>query len=313
MRKILLLFFIIFTSSIYSQNKNDNHLIKSYTYKISLPFELVQNLIVINDITIDHRKGSFIFDTGNKSALILNSAAFQYEITEQLFSQNPFTNDTSKGITGNIPVSYSLKIDSLTLAPDFIFGGLNAVAFDLEHIRKKLGKNILGFIGYGVFREVECAIDYEKKLIHMYRLDENGNTLDEPFYKRKFLLNFTLDNGGIVSNLYFAGKMLDFFFDTGAPKNSINAAVISQLDKSFISLTGLKDTIQEDNGGKIITADALMSSLTIQDEIFTSMDTNIYPYAPNTNYNITLGYPFFKQRLFVINYKKRQIYIAGKK
>lgn len=313
MRKIFLLILILFTSAVYSQNKNDNHLIKSFTYKISLPFELIQNLIVLNDITIDNKKGSFIFDTGNRAALVLNSAAFQYEIAEQMFSQNVFTNDTAKGITGNIPVTYSLKIDSLTLAPDFIFGGLDAVAFDLEHVRKGLGKNILGFIGYGVMREMEFAIDYEKKLLHLYRLDDNGNTLEDTFYKRKPLLNFTTDKGAILANLYFAGRMIDFFLDTGAPKNSINAAIVSQLDKSFISLTGLKDTVQGGDGGKIVTNDALMLSLTIQDEIFKSMNTNIYTYPANTNYNVTLGYPFFKQRLFAVNYVKRQLYICEKK
>lgn len=308
MRKFLYLFLFVSTVNSFAQPKDENHLIKGYTYSITLPFELIQNLIVIDNIIIDGRKGSFIFDTGNQAALVLNSAAFQQEISQEINKQS--TTDTAKGITGNIPVTSSLKINSLTLGDDFTFAGLNAKAFNLEQVRIAIKRNLLGFIGYGVLREVEFAIDYNKKVIHIYRLDYNGNTLEEPFYKRKTLLNFTIDKGSMMAYIYFAGKQINFFLDTGAPKNSLDASLVKQLDQTYISFTGLKDTIIGGNGFPIVTDDALMTQMTIQDLIMTNMDTNVYPYPGNTGYSATLGYPFFSQKLFAVNYRKRQIYIC---
>lgn len=310
MRKFLLLQFFILISciNVFGQNDNEIHLIKGYTYSTTIPFELVQNLIVIDSIIIDNRMGSFIFDTGNQSALVLNSAAFQEEIYQEI-NKHSFT-DTARGITGNIPVTSNIKIDSLTLTTDFTFAGLNAIAFNLEHVRKAIGRNFLGFIGYGVLREVEFIIDYNKKVIHLYRLDNNGETLEQPPYKRTPLLNFTVERGSMMSYIYFAGKQLNFFLDTGAPKNSIDARTAKELDQSFISYTGLKDTVTGGDGNSIITSDAMMLLLTVKDVQFTYMNTNIYNFPGNAGYNATLGYPFFSQKLLAVNYKKRQIYLC---
>lgn len=312
MRKFLaILVFVsafLFFSDAQSQQKENSHLIKSYTYSITLPFEVVQNLIVIDNIIIDGRKGSFIFDTGNQAALVLNSVAFQAEILQEANRQT-FT-DTAKGITGNIPVTSNLKIDSLTIGNDFTFAGLDAVAFNLEYLRAAIGKNFLGFIGYGVLKEVEFAIDYNKKLIHIYRLNDTGNTIEETYYKRKTLLNFTVEKGSMMANVYFGGKMLNFFLDTGAPKNSLDASILQQLDKTYITFTGLKDTIIGGSGVPLETNDAIMTQLTIQENIFTNMSTNVYPFSGNAGYNATLGYPFFSQKVFAVNYKKRQLYIC---
>ncbi len=313
MRKFLfsLFLFVLLASSfnLFAQvNEDEIHLIKGYTYSTTIPFELVQNLIVIDSIVVDNRMGSFIFDTGNQASLVLNSVAFQPEIYQEINKQS-FT-DTARGITGNIPVTTSIKIDSLTLANDFTFAGLNAIAFNLEHVRKAIGRNFLGFIGYGVIREVEFIIDYNKKVIHIFRLDDNGNLLEQTPIKKTPILNFTVERGSMMAYIYFAGKQINFFLDTGAPKNSLDATLAKQLDQSFISYTGLKDTITGGDGNSIVTNDAMMLLLTVKDAQFTYMNTNIYNFPGNAGYNATLGYPFFSQKLLAVNYKKRQIYLV---
>jgi len=308
MRKFFLLLFLITAINVFSQPKDETHLIKSYTYKTTLPFELVQNLIVLDNIYINGRRGSFVFDTGNQSALVLNSTAFQTEVFESV-SRQSFT-DTAKGITGNIPVTTSIKIDSLTLTNDFTFASLNAVAINLDKLKPTFGKNFLGFIGYGIMRELEFAIDYNKKVIHLFRIDANGNTLEQPDYKKKPFLNFTLDKGSIMANIYFGGKMLNFMLDTGAPQNSLNSALLPQLDKTNISFTGLKDTVEGVNSTVIIADNALMQGFSIQDMVFDYMDTNIFPFMGNATTDAILGYPFFKQKMFIFNYRTRQIFIT---
>ncbi|MBN8570779.1 MAG: hypothetical protein J0M18_14220 [Ignavibacteria bacterium] len=306
MRKLLILLFFVFAASVFSQPNDEVHLIKSYTYHTTLPFELVQDLILLNNIAINGRVGSFIFDTGNQAALVLNSTEFPLEIFESVNRQS--NTDTAKGITGNIPVSSSIKIDSLTLTNDFTFAGLNAIAMNLERLKSTFGRNFLGFIGYGVMRELEFAIDYNKKVIHFYRIDEYGNTLEQPFYKKKPFLNFTLAKGSIMANIYFAGKMLNFFLDTGAPNNSLNSTLLPQLNKDYISFTGLKDTVQSVNSTIILADNALMQGLSVQEIVFDYMDTNIFPFPGNAGYDAILGYPFFKQKMFIFNYKTRQIF-----
>ncbi|MBS1492332.1 MAG: aspartyl protease family protein [Bacteroidetes bacterium] len=308
MRKFSILLFFISAANIFSQPKDETHLIKSYTYSATLPFELVQNLILINNININGRTGSFIFDTGNQAALVLNSSVFQQEVYESVNRQT-FT-DTAKGITGNIPVSTNIKIDSLTLTSDFTFASLDAVAFNLDKLKPVFGKNFLGFIGYGVLRELEFAIDYNKKAIHIFRIDATGNTLEQPAYKKKPFLNFTLDKGSIMANIYFAGKMLNFFLDTGAPQNSLDATLLPQLDKNYFSFTGLKDTVESANNTVILADNALMQQFSVQDFVFDYMDTNVFPFPGNATYNGILGYPFFKQKMFVFNYRTRQIFIT---
>lgn len=308
MRNFLSVLIFFSALNIFAQPKDDIHLIKSYTYSTTLPFELVQDLILIDNIIIDGRKGSFIFDTGNQAALVLNSTFFPLEIYEAI-NKNSNT-DTAKGITGNIPVTSSIKIDSLTLTNDFTFAGLDAVAMNLDKLRPIFGKNFLGFIGYGVMRELEFAIDYNKKLIHFYRIDDGGNTLEQPIYKKKPFLNFTLEKGSIMAYIYFAGKMLNFFLDTGAPKNSLDKTLLPQLDQNYISLTGLKDTVAGANSIVIISDDALMKQFSIEDFVFDYMNTDIFYFTPGTGYNAILGYPFFKQKMFIFNYKTRQLSIA---
>ena len=309
MRKILFVFIsFLISANIFAQPKEEIHLIKGYTYSATLPFELIQDLIVINNIIINGQKGSFVFDTGNQSALVLNSASFQREINRE-FNKSGIR-DTARGITGNIPVTTSIRIDTLTLTDDFTFGGLNAIAFDLENVKAEIGKNFLGFIGYGVMRELEFAIDYEKKLLHIYRLSWDGNTMEEPFYKKNVLLNFVLDKGLITSRINYAGKLLNFFLDTGAPKNSLDALTARNLDKNYIEYTGIKDTIRGAEGGTMITDDVLMKQFTIKDVVFSDMTTNVHPFQRTITYNVILGYPFFKQKVFAINYMKRQLYIC---
>lgn len=308
MRNFLSVLIFFSALNIFAQAKDETHLIKSYTYSTTLPFELVQDLILLNNITINGRKGSFVFDTGNQAALMLNSTAFQYEIAQSLNQKNPA--DTGRGITGNIPVTSSIQIDSLTLTNDFTFAGLNAIASNMDNLIPTFGRNFLGFIGYGVMRELEFAIDYNKKLIHFYRIDDGGNTLEQPSYKKKPFLNFTLDKGSIMAYIYFAGKMLNFFLDTGAPKNSLDKTLLPQLDQSYISLTGLKDTVAGINSTVLITDDALMKQFSVEDFVFDYMNTDIFYFPPGTGYNAILGYPFFKQKMFIFNYKKRQLSIA---
>ena len=98
MRKLLILLFFVFAANVFSQPNDETHLIKSYTYHTTLPFELVQDLILLNNIAINGRVGSFIFDTGNQAALVVNSAAFPLEIFESVNNQS--NSDTAKGITG---------------------------------------------------------------------------------------------------------------------------------------------------------------------------------------------------------------------
>ncbi len=308
MRKLLILLFFVFTASVFSQPNDETHLIKSYTYHTTLPFELVQDLILLNNIAINGRVGSFIFDTGNQAALVVNSAAFPLEIFESVNNQS--NSDTAKGITGNIPVSTSIKIDSLTLTNDFTFAGLNAVAINLEKLKPTFGRNFMGFIGYGIMRELEFAIDYNKKLIHIFRIDDKGNTLEQPAYKKKPFLNFTLNKGSIISNIFFAGKMLNFMLDTGAPNNSLDATILPQLDKNYFSFTGTKDTVKSVNDAVIIADEVMMMQFSVQDFVFDYMDTNVFPFMGNATYNGVLGYPFFKQKMFVFNYKTRQIFIT---
>ena len=313
MKKLLLLLLLILSVPVIAQNDFaqinpiDRHLLKSNIYSVSLPFELVQNLIVIDNLVVNGRKGKFIFDTGNQASLVLNDVFFRSEIATEINKQT--LTDTARGITGNIPVVTNIKIDSLIMG-DFIFAGFDAIAFNLEGVRSLIGRDFLGFIGYGILKEVEFAIDYKNKVVHIYRLNESGNPEEDPAYVKRELLDFSLEKGSMMANIYFGGKMIDFFLDTGAPKNSLDANLVKQLDQTYLSFTGLKDTITGGDGGSIITNDALMTQLAVKDITFEYMDTNVYPFPGNAGYKATLGYPFFKQKVFAVNYFKKKLYIC---
>ena len=285
-------------------SENETHLIKTNLNTVTLPFQLIENLIVI-DVIVNQKKGKAVFDTGNQAYFAANSEYFVEEIVEKNASFRP---DTATGISGNIPVVYNIKIDSL-LMDDFCFSYFDAVAFNMSHIRKAIGKDLLGFIGFGVMKECEWAIDYRNKLIHIYRLDQDGNTLEKPSYNKKELFEFDAAKGSPIASLNFAGKNVNFFLDTGAPANSLDSNVISGIDTNYLSFTGLVDALSGGDGGYLITNVAVMKQLSIKDISFVNMPTNVYKFFGNSANNGTLGYPFFSQKLFIFNFKKNKIYI----
>lgn len=311
MRKFLFLFLSILCTNVFSQNSTEkvlknNHLIENGINIITVPFQLIQNFIVIDNITVNHLKGKFIFDTGNGAALMLNSEVF---ITEVSNAKKNNSADSGKGITGSFPVFNNLKIDSAVIG-DFVFSGLNATAFNLDPIKNEIDKDLLGFIGYGIISEVEFIIDYDKKNILFYRLNDEGNPIETSTYIKKELLDFTIDNGSVIANISFGGKMLNFLFDTGALKNTLNSDFLPEIDKTYISFTGLKDTIGGADGTVLLSDDALMTQFRIKDTVFDNMATDVYSTHDNSKFDAILGYPFFKQKIFAFNYKKKKIYIC---
>jgi len=307
MKKYFYLLLLLLPLNLTAQDKeNEIHLLKNNFNNITVPFQLIENLIVIDNVVVNQKKGKVVFDTGNQSYFAANAEFFIEEIMEKNVYNKT---DTAQGITGNMPTVYSIVVDSVMIG-DFCFSAMDGVSFNMKPIRMALGKDFLGFIGYGIMKEVECAIDYKNKLLHLSRLDAEGNPVEKPLYNKKELFSFTSEKGSPIAQLYFGGKTLDFFLDTGAPKNSIDSGAVIGIDSNYLKFTGITDAVTGGDGGYMITNDAVMKQLSIKDDVFTNMPTNVYKFFNKSVSNATLGYPFFSQKIFVFNFKKNKIYIT---
>jgi predicted aspartyl protease len=124
-----------------------------------IPFELTNNLVILQGSINGSRPLAFILDTGASTTVISDSRA--KELGLKLEGK---TDATTQG--GSIAVSF-VKGVSLNLS-GVEFPGMTLAAIRLSGLEAGLGRTVDGILGYEVFNRFVVEIDYASKVVRFY-------------------------------------------------------------------------------------------------------------------------------------------------
>lgn len=193
---------------------------------IEIPFRILDNLIIV-EAEIDQQKGNFIFDTGAPD-LRLNSQFFKK--TRKLYNDPKLRS----GITGEVADFGYVKIREFKWA-NFALKNTEIAAFDMRHLEKLKKIELMGVIGYQIFKDFELLIDYQKYRLFLYVLDENGDRIStlEQKNKSELCIHFRLKGHIPVVPITIGNYRLQFGIDTGAEFSVLNKFCRGKVLKHF--------------------------------------------------------------------------------
>ena len=189
---------------------------------------------------------------------------------------------------------------------------LEAFKVDISHLERVFGMPLAGIIGYDILKEVELLVDYETKTIQLSPL-KNKTILEE---RPIAIIPFTMQAHLPVIKVKIGSKKLRLALDTASESNILDQRVYKKLQTELLSnhrIGEIQGVDQEIKQVKI----AAIKETSVKGIIFDEMPylfTNLDHLKSESGLFIDglLGYPFFKQGKFSINYKERKIYIWEK-
>ena len=165
---------------------------------------------------VDSVEGNFFFDTGAPQ-LLLNSRHFSRP------GQAPAIRNG--GVTGAVQVLGTAKIDTFQL-DNLLKIKASADIIDLTHLELAKKIDLVGLIGYAVFKEYEILFDYAAGLLIFIRTTAKGARFENlPRWEYQPGNSFPLSCAGHVAvvRLQFGTKTTQrFAIDSGAEQNMLN-------------------------------------------------------------------------------------------
>ena len=289
---------ITFNVKFHSSNGMDQNILE-------VPFRLSGNLIMV-EAEINQKKGFFILDSGAPELIINNKYLPK--------SKLPIRKGKSAGgITGNI-TEVKLQLINHFKWQEYELHKTRVKAIDMNHIEQVRNEEILGLIGFELFKKFEILFDFNLSRLFLYKLDKSGSRLSQLPEKQKFdhRASFVMDGHIPVLKMEFGDKKLNFGLDTGAEMNILDIRSKKKVLKYFkIKKRGLL------HGNGKARIEVLMGEIT-------GMKLNGWAY-PNTrailadlrhinkvynaNLNGVLGYHFLIHYKTSINFVKKEIYL----
>jgi hypothetical protein len=271
---------------------------------VSLPFDLVNGLVVLRNLELNGQHGDFILDTGSNYGLVVERSSFPGQLR-------------GAGVRG---VGASGTIDAQQLAvTSFQFGathysGLRAMATSLADARRFVGPRLLGFIGTEILQEYEVVLDYPHRRVSCYPLHA-GKTSARPPFVRTDSLRFTLPQGKPVVQGYLGKTPVQWVLDTGATLNSLDIAFVQQLAPAQRPrLLGSTQSFAGVGGGAQQAARAIIHELRLPPTAWYELPVVLTNLARPANgqalpYQGILGYVFLSQNAVIsFHYGRRQFY-----
>jgi len=136
------------------------------TDKVTIPFEELNNLIVIPVILNNLLKLKFILDTGVETP-ILTEEAFARILNIDLIREITIS---GPGLVDSIHAKIGQKV-KFQLPGGIIGHNLNLLVLEEDYLKlsQKMGDEIYGILGYDLFRQFVIDINYDEKIIILHR------------------------------------------------------------------------------------------------------------------------------------------------
>lgn len=148
-----LTFFIVFCAlhpTIFSQNRKP----------LSVPFQFVNNLVIVRVNINDSKPLSFILDTGASTTVISESAAKDLNLKLE--------NAADASAQGGTIGASTIKNVSLRLSKDIQLPNLTLAAIRLSGLEAGLGRKVDGILGFEIFSRYVVEIDYSLGIANFY-------------------------------------------------------------------------------------------------------------------------------------------------
>jgi hypothetical protein len=275
---------------------------------IRVPFTLTGGLITIRG-RVDTVEGNFFFDTG-ASKLLLNERYFPVKKLRN-------TPNTARGVTGQVEVLETRKIDTLQF-DNFLKTSAYGDVLNLSHLESSKKIALVGILGAELFEDFEILFDYDASLVILIRLNKTGVPIEgisdweyEPY------ASVPLRNARHIGLLRLPcgpnGKSIWMGLDSGAEQNLLSKATSSKfLKENFdirrrIKLNGMGGESVEVLAGML--KNAQIDSVALQPMATVLAGTSHLNEMYATPMDGVLGYEFFSQQPMSVNLKKRKLTI----
>ncbi|WP_198172767.1 pepsin/retropepsin-like aspartic protease family protein [Hymenobacter ginkgonis] len=274
------------------------------TASFTLPFDLVGGLIVLRNLTLNGQQGDFLLDTGNTTALAVESTAFMDQL------QPSSSHAVGHGATGTVAVQ-ELPVTNFQVGAAH-YSGFIAQAFSLAAIRRYVGPRLLGLIGYGLLREYEIVIDYPHRRVSWYSLNVAQPTR-RPFVRQDSLA-FTLVRGAPVATGSIGQVPVQLMLDTGAAASNLDTAFCQTLAPADQPTSGRREPIAGSDNHQQLAHQGTLPTLLLGSTTWQNLPVVVFPLSQPVSgralgYQGILGYPFFIQhKVISFHYGRQQFY-----
>ena len=270
---------------------------------IRVPFQLTGALITVQ-ARVDQVEGNFLFDTG-ANRLLLNHRYFGQTATA--------ARSGAGGVTGIVQVLGAAWPDTFRL-DNLVAANISADLIDLSHIEKSKNIDLVGIIGYEMFKDFEVIFDYAASSLLLVRVDSKGEAVEPlPIWEYIPQNSYEIRVNGYIAmlKLQFGEKTRLFGLDSGAEQNLLSTtAGKGFLADNFVLLKRVKLKGAGSRSVEVLAGNlhnSRLDSLSFKPmaTLLTNMSELNATYQ--TNLDGVLGYEFLSQHIVGINYKKRRI------
>jgi hypothetical protein len=283
----------------------------------TLPFEVINNLIIVRVVLNNTLPLKFILDTGVRTSIL----------TEKTFS-DLLNISYSRKVT--IPGAGGEKLVDAYIAPNVTLDiegvvghghALLVLERDLLQLKNFLGNNVQGILGFELFSRFIVDINYQKKTITLYEPEEFGaRRLDRK--KSYHAIPITVEDTKpyCYSNLvYYNGKTFraKFMLDTGASHAlllDVNSNEAIQFPEVSIDSHLGRGLAGDVNGkiGRLQNVD--LGGFQFKDVITTFPDKDFYMQGYDDTYrNGTLGGGILSRFRVIFDFVNGYIYLKKNK
>ena len=272
------------------------------TAAFTLPFDLVGELIVLRNLTLNGQPGDFILDTGNATALVVDNAAYAGHLAA--------TQRAGYGATGTMAVQ-ALPVTNFQLGPAR-YTGFAADAIPLAHVRRYAGDRVRGLIGYGLLRDYEVVIDYPHRRVSWYTL-RTSTPARRPFARRDSLA-FALVRGVPVADGAVGQVLGHWLLDTGAATNQLDARFCRTLAPADRPTAQGTAPLTGSDGHPQVAQVGILPEVVLAGTAWRQMPVQVLAFARPASgrplaYQGTLGFPFLSQdHVISFHYGRQQFY-----
>ena len=270
---------------------------------LEVPFRLSGNLILV-EAEINHKKGFFILDSGAPD-LIINTRCLPKGKNVRK------KNITAGGITGEI-AEVRLQLINHFKWQEYELSKTSVKAIDMSHIEKVRNEEILGLIGFELFKKFELLFDFNISKIFLYKLDRSGNKLSQlknapPDHQASFVMDGHIP----VLRVELGDHKLNFGLDTGAELNILDIRSKKKVLRHFkIKKRGL---LHGNSKGRIEVLMGEITGMKVNGLLFPKIrailaDLRHLNKAYQASLNGILGYHFLIHFKTSVNFVKKEIY-----
>lgn len=271
---------------------------------IRIPFTLTGAVITVR-ARVDTIEGNFFFDTG-ASGLLLNHRYFGN-------NAHPAQNDGG-GVTGKVDIRGSARVDTFRF-DNLLATGISAELIDFSHIENMKKIDLVGLIGYSVFKDYEILFDYESALIVLIRLDPDGGQTEAlPRWEYKPAGGADLRTTGHIAVVWLKfedGKDKKFGLDSGAEQNLMSNTTGKKFLKTNFEIRKRVKLRGAGSQGIEVLSGTLRNAMidTFHLKPMATLLTNMSEInaAWQTDLDGVLGYEFLSQRPVSVNHRKRRL------